>query len=189
MTNNETLRQTNAFAMLYGLKFGLYWCFGFFCAVKGIGGGTLSTLGMMVIISTPFMGCYLAHRFESQVRPDGPVSYGKAYLYSALLYFYAATILALIAYIYFRWFDGGRFVDSFMAVQNTPEMQEAMRVSGMQQYLDTIVAQSGFTDLGEMLRSITPAEIAASLFNMNIFLGLLLSLITALVGKTRSTNS
>lgn len=188
MTRNDTLRQTNAFAMLDGLLFGIYWCFGFLCAVKGVGGGGLSTLGMMVIISAPFLGCYFARRFENQVRQDEPVSYGKAYLYSALLYLYASIILALAAYAYFHWLDGGNFVSSYIALQNAPEMQQALHESGMQDFFDNAVAQSGFSSLEEMLRSIGPADIAASLFNVNIFLGLLLSLPTALVGKTRSSD-
>ncbi|MBR1917640.1 MAG: DUF4199 domain-containing protein [Bacteroidaceae bacterium] len=188
MTRNDTLRQTNAFAMLDGLLFGIYWCFGFLCAVKGVGGGGLSTLGMMVIISAPFLGCYFARRFERQVRQDEPVGYGKAYLYSALLYLYASIILALAAYAYFHWLDGGNFVSSYIALQNAPEMQQALHESGMQDFFDNAVAQSGFSSLEEMLRSIGPADIAASLFNVNIFLGLLLSLPTALVGKTRSSD-
>ena len=188
MTRNDTLRQTNAFAMLDGLLFGIYWCFGFLCAVKGVGGGGLSTLSMMVIISAPFLGCYFARRFENQVRQDEPVGYGKAYLYSAMLYLYASIILALAAYAYFRWFDGGNFVSSYIALQSAPEMQQAMQQSGMRDFINNAVAQSGFNSLEEMLRSIGPADIAASLFNVNIFLGLLLSLPTALIGKTRNSD-
>ncbi|MBP5360097.1 MAG: DUF4199 domain-containing protein [Bacteroidaceae bacterium] len=186
MTTNQTLRQTNAFAMLDGLKFGLYWCFGFMCMVKGVGNGALSSLGMMVVISAPFLGGYLAHRFEGQVRPDEPVSYGKAYLYSALLYLYAAIILSVAAFVYFRWFDGGSFVTDYMAIHNSPEMQQALHQSGMQEFFNTAVKQSGFSNLEEMLRSISAADIAASLFNANFFIGLILSLPTALVGKTSS---
>lgn len=188
MTTNQTLRQTNAFAMLDGLMFGLYWCFGFLCTVKGIGNSALSSLGVMVIISTPILGCYLAHRFEKQVRTDEPVSYGKAYLYSVLLYLYAAIILSVAAFVYFRWLDNGSFVTAYMAVHNLPEMQQALQQSGMQDFFNAVVKQNGFSNLEEMLRSISPADIAASLFNANFFLGLLLALITALFGKTRTTS-
>ena len=188
MTHNQTLRQTNAFAMLDGLMFGIYWCFGFLCTVKGVGGGALSTLGMMVTISAPFMGCYLARRFESQVRSDEPVSYGKAYLYSALLYLYAAIILSLAAYAYFRWLDGGSFVTSYMALHNSPEMQEALTQSGMRDFFDTAVRQNGFSSLEELLRSISPADVAASLFNVNFLIGLILALPTAIFGKTRKAD-
>ncbi len=188
MTRNDTLRQTNAFAMLDGLMFGIYWCFGFLCAVKGVGGGTLSTLSMMVTLSAPFLGFYLARRFERQVRPDEPVSFGKAYLYSALLYLYAAIILALVAYAYFRWLDGGNFITSYIAAQNAPEMQEALQASGMQDFFNDAVRQGGFNTLEEMLRSIGPTDIAASIFNVNILIGLLLSVPTALIGKTRSSD-
>lgn len=187
MTTNQTLRQTNAFAMMDGLMFGLYWCFGFLCTVKGMGNSALSSLGVMVIISAPILGCYLAHRFEKQVRDDEPVSYGKAYLYSVLLYLYAAIILSVAAFVYFRWIDSGSFVTDYMAIHNSPEMQQALQQSGMQDFFNIAVKQNGFSNLEEMLRSIGPADIAASLFNANFFLGLLLALITALFGKTRKT--
>ena len=186
MTTNQTLRQTNAFAMMDGLMFGLYWCFGFLCTVKGVGNSALASLGVMVIITAPVLGCYLAHRFEKQVRDDEPVSYGKAYLYSVLLYLYAAIILSVAAFIYFRWIDDGSFVTAFMAAYNAPDMQPALQQSGMQDFFNMAVKQSGFSSLEEMLRSIGPADIAASLFNANFFLGLLLALITAIFGRTRT---
>ena len=67
-------------------------------------------------------------------------------------------------------------------------MQQAMQQSGMRDFINNAVAQSGFNSLEEMLRSIGPTDIAASLFNVNIFLGLLLSLPTALIGKTRNSD-
>lgn len=184
MTYNDTLRQTNAFAMFDGLKFGLYWCFGFLCTVKGFGNDSLSALGTLAIISAPILGCYLARRFERQVRADGAVSFGKGYLYAAFLYLYAAIILTIFAYIYFNWIDGGEFVNSYLAQINSPEMQEALKASGMQEIFDNYIAQGGFKNIEQMLRSISPVDIAASLFNTNFLLGLILALPTALFAKS-----
>lgn len=186
MTYNDSLRQTNAFAMFDGLKFGLYWCFGFLCTVKGAGNDSLSALGAMATLSAPILGCYIARRFERQVRPDGVVSYGRGYLYSALLYLYAAIILTIFAYIYFRWIDGGNFVSSYLVRYNSPEMQEVLKNSGMQESLDGYIKQGGFKNFEQMLRSITPIDISASLFNTNIMLGLILALPTALFAKSRN---
>ena len=184
MTYNDTLRQSNAFAMFDGLKFGLYWCFGFLCTIKGLGNDALSTLGTLATFCAPILGCYIARRFEKQVRPDGAVGYGKGYLYSALLYFYATIILTIFAYIYFNWIDGGEFVSSYLVRHNSPEMQEALKISGMQEIFDEYIKQGGFKNIEQMLRSITPIDIAASLFNTNIMLGLILALPTALFAKS-----
>ncbi len=189
MTAQQAFRQANAFAMVDGLKFGLYWCFGFICMVRGFGNESLTTLGMFVTICAPILGGYLAHRFEKQVRPDGAVKYGKAYLYSALLYFYASVILALVAFAYFNWFDNGLFASSYAMLYNSPEMQEVLKQSQMDETLDTLIEQGGFESLEQMIRSISPVEIAASLFNINIMLGLLMAVPTALFALTKYTSA
>lgn len=188
MNTQQTFRQANAFAMYNGLLFGLYWCFGFFCMVKGIGNDTLNSLGFMITISAPILGGYFAHRFEKQVRPDGYVSYGKAYLYSALLYFYATTILAIVSFCYFKWFDHGMFVNSYITLYNSPEMQDALQQAQMTELLDNAIQQNGFESLEQLLHSITPTEIVAGLFNTNIFVGLILALPTALFAKSRKNS-
>lgn len=185
MTSQQTFRQANAFAMLDGLKFGVYWCFGFFCVVKGICNVPLNTLGLLVTLSAPIFGCYLTHRFEKQVRPDEPVSYGKAYLYSALLYFYATVILAIAAFVYFKMLDNGQFADSYMAIYNSVETQAAIKETQMDLLIDATVKQNGFNNFEELFRSVGPMEIAMGLFNLNTLTGLILSLPTALFGRTR----
>ena len=115
MTRQQSFRQANAFAMLDGLWFGLYWCFGFLCVIKGMGSSTLGSLGTMVTLSVPVLGCFFARKFERQVREDAPVGFGKAYLYGFLLYFYASLILAIFAFVYFNWFDHGVFAQNYIA--------------------------------------------------------------------------
>lgn len=174
--------------MFDGLKFGIYCAFGFICFTKGIGGETLATLSMLVTITAPIFGGYLAHRFEAQVRPDAPVGYGRGYLYSALLYFYASCILAITAFVYFNWFDNGSFVNAYMAALNRPDVQESMRQAGLDTQMQITAQEGGFDTFEGLLRSLTPVAIAAGMFNSNIFMGLFLALPTALFARTRKKN-
>lgn len=188
MTRSDTFRQANAFAMVDGLKFGLYWCLGFFCVVRGLGGTTLATLGMLIVFSAPFIGIFLARKFESQVRNDAPVGFGRAYLYSALTYLYASAILAIVSFAYFNWLDHGSFINNYIAVINSPDMQSAIRQAGLEQVFSDTAKQNGFSSFEELLRSIRPVDISASLFNLNTFAGLILSLPTALLAITHPRN-
>lgn len=185
MTRSESFIQANAFAMVDGLKFGIYWCLGFLCTVKGLGGTTLATLGILVTLSAPFLGIFLARRFESSVRSDAPVGFGKAFLYSVLLYLYASIILSIVAFVYFNWLDHGAFVNSYISVISAPDMQSALRQAGLEQMFSDTAHQSGFSNFEELLRSIRPIDIAMSLFNFNIIMGIILSLPTALVALLR----
>lgn len=185
MTRSESFIQANAFAMVDGLKFGIYCCLGFLCTVKGLGGTTLATLGILVTLSAPFLGIFLARRFESSVRSDAPVGFGKAFLYSVLLYLYASIILSIVAFVYFNWLDHGAFVNSYISVISAPDMQSALRQAGLEQMFSDTAHQSGFSNFEELLRSIRPIDIAMSLFNFNIIMGIILSLPTALVALLR----
>ena len=185
MDKHQIFKQTNAFAMFNGLFFGLYCSAGFLCTVKGLTSGALSTLGLLITLSVPVMGCYFARKFERQVREDAPVTFGRAYLYSVLLYFYAAIVMALVAFGYFQWFDNGAFAESYAAVLSAPEMQDAMKQSGMDNYISDTLSQSGFSSVKEMLMSILPIDVALGMLNMNILAGVVLALPTALFGKSR----
>ena len=101
----KTLRQTNAYAMHLGTILGLYWCIGLACLVAGFHYPLLHLLLIAVFISTPFLGFALAKHFEHQVRRDSPVFYSRGYLFSILMYFFASIVLAIVAYIYFAYFD------------------------------------------------------------------------------------
>lgn len=184
MTKQQTFRQVNAFAMLYGLWLGLYCSFGFLCVVRGIMNSSLGMMGLLVTVTAPVFGAFLARKFEKQVRSDAPVSYGKGYLFSALMYLYSAAILAIVAFAYFSWFDDGMFASAYISALNSPEMQQVLKSSQLNQTLSETAKQAGFSDIEEMIRGIRPVDIAASMFNTNILLGLILSIFTGLFAKT-----
>lgn len=185
MDRHLILKQTNAFAMFNGLFFGIYCSIGFFCAVKGMTNSTMSILGLMITITVPVMGFYFARKFERQVREDAPVSFGRSYLYSLMLYLYASIVLALFVFTYFHWFDKGAFADSYVTMFNSPEVQAALKQSGMDRSIDETLRQNGFNNVREMLSSISPFDISCGILNMNILTGVVLAVPTALFGRTR----
>ena len=64
-------------------------------------------------------------------------------------------------------------------------MREVLQQDSFNLMLGSATAQSGFGSVEELVRSITPVDMAAGLFNMNILIGLLRALPTAAFGYTR----
>lgn len=178
-------KQTNAYAMQLGGIFGLYWCIGLFCLIAGFKVPALSSLSLLIILSTPILGIALARHFEKQVRIDGPVYYGRAYLFSFLMYFYASILLAGITYIYFSLFDHGAFIEANIAYMQRPEMREFMDSPDVKIQMQSMLSATGFKNVEELLRSISPIMITANIVDANLIFAVLLSFPTALISQTR----
>ena len=185
MTTIQNLRQANAFAMVDALKFAVLWCIAFYCTFKGYGNPTLSMIGFCCTIGVPVVGGVLAYRFEKQVREDGPVGYGKAYMYSVMLYLFASILMTLFSFAYFQWMEPGSFASTEIEVLSSPEAQKAFNGVDIFQALNSMARQEGFKSYEDYLHSISAIDIAATIFNMNFFLSIFLALPTALFGKSR----
>ena len=112
--NINIRKQTNAFAMYYGLVFGIIWCILFFMLVSPQ--EVLRTLAGLLFFSVPFIGFFIARHFRKTVKNDGEINYWRGFWFSLLMYIYASAILALFAYLYFRFLDNGAFVVSHVKV-------------------------------------------------------------------------
>ena len=186
MANQQrsTFNQTNAYAMQLGAGFGIYWCLGFICMIGGFSNPILHLLLSIILISTPFVGISLARYFERQVRQDGVVRFGRAWWFSFLLYFYACIILCLVAYIYFQFFDKGMFVSNYIAHLNLPENKQILEAPEFKQQLEQMLSATGFSNLEEVVRNITPTMFVANILDINTLLAAILAAPTALVSKT-----
>lgn len=185
MTRHQLLKQTNAFATFDGLFFGVYFCVGFLCTIKGISSNALSMLGFLITITAPVLGCYFANRFEKQVRVDGLVKYNRAYLYCSLMYIYASILLALFTFIYFTWLDNGSFASSYISAYYSADVQQVVKEYNWDAVLKQEMQENGFKNIEELIESIKPIDIASGILNCNITIGLLLALPTAFFARSR----
>ena len=95
----------------------------------------------------------------------------QAWIFCLLMYTFAALLVSVVHYIFFRYVDGGFMIATYRSLldelQNTmPEMNEA--VAQYHQAVDLVAAM-------------TPIELTIQLIMNNIFYGMLLALPTALV--------
>ena len=168
--------------MQLGMIFGIFWCISFLFLVSG--DVTLTSISSPLILITPLIGFFLARKFKRNVQKDGPVSWGRAYLFSLLMYFYATAILSLVSLIYFKYFDNGRFVQHNIEILNRPEIKQLFENPEFLQSFKGISLE----DLKTSLLALTPATIASSILNMNVLLAFGLSLPTAFFAQTHNQN-
>lgn len=179
-------KQTNAFAMNYALPFGIYWIVGMLCFVSSLHQTLLSLVFYFIFASTPIIGFKLLCRFRDRVC-GGTITFARGYLFSLLVYFYAALLLAAAAYVYFQFFDNGAFIDGYLQSLNSPEVKQAFEQESMKH----LVNGAGLLDLKnalETMQSVSPVVYAANILDLNIFLGLLLSIPAALLAMRRNVN-
>lgn len=172
-------RQTNAFAMNYAVPFGAWWIVGMLCFVYSLREPSLSICFYFIFASTPVVGYMMLCRFRNRVC-GANITFGRAYLFSLLTYFYAALLLAMACYVYFRFFDHGEFISGYLKAIDSPEMKQALKQESIRQ----LMGGAEIDDLKRVLESIqtvSPVVYAANILDLNIFVGLVLSVPAALL--------
>ena len=176
-------RQTNAFAMNYAVLFGLYWIAGLACFVNSFNIAGASFGFMLVIVTVPFLGMFLVNRFRKRVC-GGLLTFTRGYMFSLLLYFYAALLLAVGVYLHFEFLDGGSFFNSYMAYLDSPEVKRLFETGGMEQLAGGISLKD-MKNIAEAFQDLSAVAIAANILDFSIFSGLIISLPTALLAMRR----
>lgn len=177
-------RQTNAFAMSYALLFGIYWIAGMLCFVNSFSFQGASLGFMFLFVTTPLLGLYLVFRFRNSVC-GGTLPFVRGYLFAILLYFYAALLLALAVYAYFKFFDGGDFFGRYVQYLDSPEVKRMFASGGMDK-LTGGISLGEMKNVAEAFQDLSPVTIAANILDFSIFAGLILSLPTALLAMRRA---
>ena len=175
-------RQTNAFAMNYALAFGLYWIVGFVCFVQSPTHQFLSLLFYFIFASAPVAGYFHLKRFRDRVC-GGQIAFGRAYLFTILLYFYAALLLAAACYVYFAFIDHGAFFDSYIQLLSSPEAQQMVSANGGKLPAAGI-SLNELKSAFEQIQALSPVVYAAHILDLNIFIALILALPTALFASS-----
>lgn len=168
MTTNDEFRQYTAFARIDGAMVGAMWIASFFCFVGQFQMPLLSVVAMALSIASVAVATIRLGKFRDNVL-GGTIKFGRATLYSILIYFYAALLMALAQFVYFQFIDQGYLMNQYITMFSTPE------------YAATVKAAYGIEpkQLISMLQSsvgaLRPIEIAFQFLTLNILLGILLS--------------
>ena len=180
MKFRDIFRQANAYAMQYGILFGILWIIGFLAFVYSLRFFYLQPIYLFCMIATPFVGWQFTRFYRRQTTGDGKLPFSIAYLFSMLLYLYASIILAGAAYLYFGFIDNGQFVDSYLVYLRQPEIQDVLNTPEMQQQIRSIMGDADINEVVETLRDLPLAVIVSNILDIHILLGLIISVPTAL---------
>ncbi|MBQ0090554.1 MAG: DUF4199 domain-containing protein [Prevotellaceae bacterium] len=174
-------RQSNAYAMQYGLYLGLYWIVGMVALANGLSSYLAGYLYLFILIGTPFLGCFLTKKFRNNVADDYKVTYFRGFSFSFLMYLYGFIILTMATYLYFEFIDRGQFIEANIALMQRPEIKEVFESPEIKSQIDEALAQSNVGSIEELLRMLTPKVLAANTLDVGIFLSLIMAFPTALV--------
>ena len=149
------------------------WIGSFACYIFGITNPLLGMLALLLIVVSPLFAANRLRHFRDGVR-EGVISFGRGYAYTALVFFYAAVLLAAAIYIYFAFIDNGYLLSTVNQFLLTKEGKQIIELYGLADQL-----QENLKTLAEM----RPIDYAVNMLSVNITIGLLLALPIAAVYK------
>lgn len=185
-TTNEVnpLRQTNAYAMQYGMLLGLAAVGAFAAFIGTFAYSVLSTLALLLSVAMPVLTCLFTLRFRGEVvGRTGAFSFGRGFFYTWLMLFYSGLWLALAVYVYFAYIDGGFFVDAYVAALRSPEVQTVFEQNTALREMYGNVDAEQLEAAVEQLRGVSPAHYAAASVYLNLLVAPVLAMVVGLVAR------
>ena len=174
MTPEEYV-QLRAFARYDGLLLALLWTLIFACYIIGMSNATMSLIAVALVFSVPVVvGIYLKHFRDNAC--GGVISFRRGWAYVAMSFFYAALLFALVQYAYFAYLDHGYFMQMIRNLLDDPVNQQA---------LSQYASKDTFDQMLSDMQSVRPIDLALSMLQANIFIGILLGLPLAGMMKSR----
>ena len=177
----ELYKISRDFSLEYGTILGIIWFITFFTCVNGLVGGNvlLMLIGMSFMGITALMPIYLAWRYKQHLKAGERVPMSIAWLFVALMFFYAAVLTGVGEYLYFQYYDKGRVVEFFMRFLASPETEAQYKTIGASDFLQQ--SREGLAELA----SLSPLDLTLNLFANNLFFSLLYSFPVALVAHRK----
>lgn len=184
MNDNKTLfRQTNAFAMTYGLILGLWGMASLSLMVASMGNSAFSLPAVFLFYGSPVFAGYLAVRFRRCVmEPAEGLSFGRVFLFTFMMGVYASVVIAILTFFYLYFIDGNVIGMVFENVLQRPEIVEELNKSGVVAGLPGSEAQGPDTII-EAIRAIPPAGYSSMIIYMSLMVSPIISAIVALIVK------
>lgn len=156
--------------MLLGTYMGGFLILKFILLPVGMSVSFMLFLFMGLTLCVPFMGYGYAKMYRDRVC-GGSIGFGHAWVFTVFMYMFAALLVAVAHYVYFRFIDNGYMVD--MCEKMIDEVSRS-NVPGMEMYIAT------YREALDAARSVTPIEITLQMISTNVFWGTILAIPTAL---------
>lgn len=156
------------YAMLFGTYMGGFWILKFILFPLGMTIPFLLLLFMVLTLCVPFMGYYYARAYRNHIC-GGSINFFHAWLFTTLMYMFAALLASVAHYIYFKYIDQGLVFSYYDGLVNT-----ISRMQGMEKYVELQKESLA------VMRSMTSIEITMQFMSMDVFYCSILAIPTAL---------
>lgn len=168
----EDYKILNTYALYDGIYLGVIWTGAFVCFLGAAYFSFLAQFNTMLILCTPFFVAYRM-RLMRDKSLEGLISFKQGMLYCFRVYFTGALILGIIQYLYFKFLDNGRMLQSMIAVIQSKEGGEIIKSYGYK-------IEEAISILPQVF---TSQNIVFGSFIYEMILGFFLSIITCLILK------
>ncbi len=159
-------------AMMFGLALGIYWIFKYIFFIWGFSLPVMSSVYWGFTCLVPFIAYRMTIQYKRMA--DGQISFFHAWQFGVLLYTFAALVVSLMHYIFYRYLAPPDFLAN--AFNQTIEMLKQSKVDP--KMLD---------EIGEM--HITPIQMVIQGIFSNIFYGVVFSLPVAIFAYRKRDDS
>lgn len=181
----NNFRQTNAFAMQYGLLLGAWGLLSLAAFVQSFTNVYLSPVSSLMFLATPLLAGWMTFRFRARVSAPGEVfTLGRGFAFSYLTGLYAAVWIAAGVFVYLSYVDHGYVFDAYERLLSQPGMAEQLRQNSQ---------LAGLAGGGELtpqsvvvaMRAIPPSNYAGVVIYTTVLFGPLFALVIGLVCRRR----
>ena len=166
--------QARAYAGQYALVVGSLWTLSFLCSVC-LDKPMMGLTGNILAIGSVFVLVRLLRRHGLRVGKEA-FGFARRWWMSWSTCMYAALLTTFCQWVYFRFFDHGRLMESFASLLESPEYVEALK--RLQPGVDP-------QEFVEALSSATPSSMILSLLMFNFFVAFVCSLLGAAFSAVR----
>lgn len=174
MITVEEYKQLKAYARLDGAVLGMIMCGTFFAFLANLTNTAWQIAYMIGFVAVPVFVAYRVRNYRDNI-VQKRVSFRRAAAYSMHCFGYSSLIFAIVMYIYFQFFDHGTMLANLRSYIEAPEMQEAMKIYG--------VDKSLFDDQFAVMSSLRPIDVAFSMISNTLLAGLGCSLLVAVISR------
>ncbi len=176
MATREEYEQLKEYARRDGAIVGVLWILSFAFFIGEFYNPLLGFVSLVIGVYSLVFASMRLRRYRDTAL-GGIISFRRALLFSMLVYFYAALLMAAAQFVYFQFIDHGFMLSQYTEITGTPEFKTMLSAYGMRPE-DMKLAMDN-------LAALRPIDIALQFLSTNIILGLLISLPIAAMMKSK----
>jgi hypothetical protein len=162
-------------AMRYGTFMGVFWIIKFIFYPLGLSVPMLELIFGLATLMVPFYGYYLVRSYRDNCC-EGHIKFGYAWLFTTFMFMFAALLVAVAHYVYFRFIDNGFVLNYYM---NLIGQIRNINIPGM----NTKDTANQLSQMVTIISSMTPIQLVMQLLSQNVLYGALMALPIALFAK------